>query len=53
MNTLLTEDGAIARVDALDWGQVSKDLDEQGSALLHGVLSAEECKAIASLYPEE
>jgi hypothetical protein len=53
MNTLLTNDGAITRVDALDWNQVSKDLDEQGSALLRGVLSAEECKAIASLYREE
>jgi hypothetical protein len=53
MSTLPTDDGAIARVDALDWSQVSKDLDEQGSALLHGVLSAEECKAVASLYSEE
>jgi hypothetical protein len=53
MNTLLTNDGAITRVDELDWNQVSKDLDEQGSALLRGVLSAEECKAIASLYREE
>ena len=53
MNTLLTDDEATARVDALDWSQVSKDLDEQGSALVRGVLSAEECRAIASLYPEE
>jgi uncharacterized protein len=61
MNTLLTENQAllpidariIAQIDALDWDQISKDLDEQGSALLPGVLSAEECKAIASLYPEE
>jgi uncharacterized protein len=53
MNTLLTNDGAIARIDALDWGQVGKDLDEQGSALVRGVLAVEECRAIASLYPEE
>ncbi|MBB5062071.1 2OG-Fe(II) oxygenase [Granulicella mallensis] len=46
-------EGAVARVNALDWRQVGKDLDEQGSALLQGVLSADECKAIASLYPEE
>jgi hypothetical protein len=46
-------EGAVARVDALDWSRISKDLDEQGSALLQGVLSAEECKAIASLYPNE
>lgn len=53
MNNRLTEDGAIARVDAFDWNQVGKDLDAQGSALLQGVLSVEQCKAIASLYPEE
>jgi hypothetical protein len=46
-------EGAIARVNALDWRQVGKDLDEQGSALLPSVLSADECKAVASLYPEE
>jgi hypothetical protein len=34
-------------------GQVSKDLDEQGSAQVRRVLSAEGCRAIASLYPEE
>ena len=45
--------GAVTRVNALDWGQIRKDLDEQGSALLPSVLSADECKAVASLYPEE
>jgi uncharacterized protein len=44
---------AVARVNGLDWRQIGKDLDEQGSALLQGVLSAEECKAVAALYPEE
>jgi uncharacterized protein len=44
---------AITRVNGLDWRQIGKDLDEQGSALLQGVLSAEECKAVAALYPEE
>jgi len=27
-------EGAVARVNALDWHQIGKDLDEQGSALL-------------------
>jgi hypothetical protein len=44
---------AIARVNAFDWRQVGKDLDEQGSAMLPSVLTADECKAVASLYPEE
>jgi hypothetical protein len=46
-------EGAVARVNGLDWHQISKELDEQGSALLQGVLSADECKAVAALYPEE
>jgi len=49
----IPSEGAIARVNGLDWRQIGKDLDEQGSALLQGVLSADECKAVASLYPEE
>jgi len=46
-------EGALARVSALDWQQIGKQLDEQGSALLQGVLSPEECGALAALYPEE
>ena len=46
-------EGAVTRVNALNWGQIRKDLDEQGSALLPSVFSADECKAVASLYPEE
>ena len=49
----LPAENAIARVNALDWQQVGRHLDEQGSALLQGVLSAEECRALAALYPEE
>ena len=46
-------EGAPARMSALDWQQIGKQLDEQGSALLQGVLSPEECGALAALYPEE
>jgi uncharacterized protein len=46
-------EGAVTRVNALDWHQIRNDLDEQRSALLPQVLSADECKAVASLYPEE
>ena len=44
---------AVERVHALDWERVSRELDAQGSAMLEGVLSAEECKALAELYPED
>src|SRR6202453_3135191 len=68
MNTLLAEkaatteseltgsisaDEAVSRVNALDWRQIGRNLDEQGSALLQGVLSARECESLAALYPRE
>ena len=42
-----------ARVDAIDWTQASRDLDAQGCAVLKGLLSAEECRALAALYPDD
>jgi hypothetical protein len=39
-----------ARVEAIDWTGVAAHLDAHGWAMLKGVLSAEECKAIADLY---
>jgi len=50
---VLPAENAVARVNALDWQQVGRHLDEQGSALLQGVLSPEECRALAALYSEE
>ena len=46
-------EGAVTRVKALDWPKIGKELDEQGSAVLQGVLPPEECEALAALYPEE
>jgi len=45
--------GLAARVDAIDWAQVTTDLDGQGCALLKGLLSPEDCRAIAALYPDD
>jgi uncharacterized protein len=42
-----------ARIDAIDWTHVSGELDAQGCAVLKGLLSAEECRAIAALYPDD
>jgi hypothetical protein len=44
---------AVARTEALDWEWIRRDLDEQGSAMLSGILSGEECRALAGLYPED
>ncbi|MGH7587859.1 MAG: 2OG-Fe(II) oxygenase [Gemmatimonadota bacterium] len=41
------------RVKALDWSRIADDLDSQGSAVLEGLLSPEECRGIASFYPDD
>jgi uncharacterized protein len=42
-----------ARVDAIDWTQATSELDAQGCAVLKGLLSREECRALAALYPDD
>jgi uncharacterized protein len=42
-----------SRVEAIDWPQATSDLDAQGCAVLKGLLSVEECRALASLYPDD
>jgi hypothetical protein len=42
-----------ARVAAIDWRQATSDLDALGCAVLKGLLSAEECRALAALYPDD
>jgi hypothetical protein len=49
----ISADEAVTRVNALDWQQIGMNLDEQGSALFQGVLSAPECESLAALYPRE
>jgi len=41
------------RIKGLDWESVSRDLDEDGNAVLPGLLQPEECDALASLYPDD
>jgi uncharacterized protein len=42
-----------ARADAIDWAQARRELDAQGCAVLKGLLSPEECRALAALYPDD
>jgi hypothetical protein len=44
---------SISRIDAFDWARVEHDLDAQGCAVLKGLLSADECEALAVLYPDD
>ena len=41
------------RVAAVEWGRVRQDLDEQGFAVVPGLLSTESCRAVSSLYPDD
>ena len=57
MNRLSTSEvsaeNATERVEIFDWQRVSRDLDAQGNAVLEGILSQDECGALAALYPED
>jgi len=47
------ESATVARLTAIDWTQATGDLDTQGCAVLKGLLTAEECRALSALYPED
>ncbi|MDM0048351.1 2OG-Fe(II) oxygenase [Variovorax sp. J22R115] len=40
----------VARVAAIDWAQASGDLDEQGNAVISGLLTRAECEMLAAMY---
>jgi hypothetical protein len=42
-----------ARVDTIDWKQATSELDAQGCAVLKGLLSPDQCRALAALYPDD
>jgi hypothetical protein len=41
------------RTEVFDWARVAQDLDARGSAVLERLVSPEECRALAALYPED
>jgi uncharacterized protein len=41
------------RVDAIDWAQAESELDAQGCAVLKALLSPDQCRALAALYPDD
>src|ERR1700759_4967916 len=43
----------IDRIKGLDWDQVRSDLDTRGNAILRGILTPEQRRAIAAIYPED
>ncbi len=52
-NSALSSTSAVERIEELDWERISQELDAQGSAVLEGLLSREECRALSELYPKD
>ncbi len=48
-----TEADAAQRVALADWPALARDLDNQGCAVIEGLLTPRECAAVAALYPQE
>ena len=42
-----------AHVDALDWAEITSELDTHGCAVLKGLLTPDHCRAITALYPDD
>ena len=51
--TAIPPQQAVGRVHGFEWGRVTDSLDENGSAMLPGILSPGECRAVAALYPDD
>lgn len=51
--TVSSASHAEERVTALDWEQISHDLDAQGSAVCERLIAPEECQQLAALYPHD
>jgi hypothetical protein len=50
---IVSSKSGAARIKTLDWERVSQDLDAQGSAMIEQVLSPDQCRALAALYPKD
>ena len=42
-----------SHVDTLDWPQITAELDSQGCAVLKGLLTPDQCRAVSALYPDD
>jgi uncharacterized protein len=42
----------LQRIEALDWNQISQDLDSHGNAIIENLISSNDCDALVNLYPE-
>ena len=44
---------AASRIEMVDWQQIVRELNDQGSATLKGLLTPHECEVLAGLYQNE
>ena len=51
--TISSTEEVAERTRALDWNRVARDLDAAGNAMLEGLLSPDECRSLAGLYPAD
>jgi hypothetical protein len=51
--TISSAEEVAARARALDWDRAAQDLDAAGNAVLEGLLSPDECRSLAGLYPAD
>jgi hypothetical protein len=51
--TLESPRTVLDRVEAADWKSVSANLDAEGYTVFERILSADECRAMAALYPDD
>ena len=49
----MKEDAGISKLERLAWDRIMRELDAQGSSVLEGLLAADECRYLASLYADD
>lgn len=47
------DDAAEAGIAGYDWSALTREIDSYGCAVLPNILSAEECREVSGLYPDE
>jgi hypothetical protein len=53
MNAVAAAVDIDARLRVVDWGAIAGELDAYGCAMLDALLSPQECRALAGLYPQD
>jgi hypothetical protein len=49
----ITSTNNTARLNAIDWPRISRDLDTQGSAIIEQLIPSDECRAVVAMYPQD